>query len=218
MQELKLSWNRSALTDGGLLSLLDVAESAEMLANLETEHAVVRQLVRLHLKGGRTPQELEHVEGMHMERVLEHDQERQVAHIIVRNEHPLSVVAITSPDIAILPPFRLDQRGLEINVRGSPEGIRAFMQATERIMPPSKVAVQQSDVDLSPVLERILTGKQATYLSAAIARGYYAYPRGMSLSELAAELEVSRTTLTQHLRRAEAKVMAWVLEQGAQGR
>jgi predicted DNA binding protein len=41
----------------------------------------------------------------------------------------------------------------------------------------------------------------------ALARGYYDWPRGINNEDLAAELEISRATLHEHLRRAEKKLL-----------
>jgi len=52
-----------------------------------------------------------------------------------------------------------------------------------------------------------LTAAQREAFELARDRGYYRWPRGVSTRELAAELDVSKTTLLGHLRRAEAKLL-----------
>jgi len=56
-----------------------------------------------------------------------------------------------------------------------------------------------------------LTDLQRTALLAAYREGYYEYPRNVDLKKLAKKLGVPRTTLTEHLRKAEAKIMPLVL-------
>ncbi|WP_330630814.1 helix-turn-helix domain-containing protein [Halocatena halophila] len=69
-----------------------------------------------------------------------------------------------------------------------------------------------------PVLERTgtyqpetvagtLTTRQHEILDTAIAAGYYAIPRQTTQRELATELGISRSTVGDHLRRAEAKII-----------
>ncbi len=53
----------------------------------------------------------------------------------------------------------------------------------------------------------MLTEKQEMMLLLAYAAGYYRFPRKISLRELAEKLGVSVSTLAEHLRRAEAKVI-----------
>ncbi|MFC6732842.1 helix-turn-helix domain-containing protein [Haladaptatus sp. DYSN1] len=52
-----------------------------------------------------------------------------------------------------------------------------------------------------------LTSSQREVFDLARKRGYYQWPRGVSTRELAAELDVSKTTLLEHLRKAEAKLL-----------
>jgi predicted DNA binding protein len=52
-----------------------------------------------------------------------------------------------------------------------------------------------------------LTPTQRDVFELARERGYYEWPRGVSTRDLAAELDVSKTTLLEHLRKAEAKLL-----------
>lgn len=52
-----------------------------------------------------------------------------------------------------------------------------------------------------------LTQRQLAMLRAAIAAGYYATPRRVTTSALAARLGISQTTLSEHLRKAEGRLM-----------
>ncbi|MCT9096758.1 helix-turn-helix domain-containing protein [Haloarchaeobius sp. HME9146] len=52
-----------------------------------------------------------------------------------------------------------------------------------------------------------LTDTQREVFEHARERGYYQWPRGVSTRELASELEVSKTTLLEHLRKAESKLL-----------
>jgi len=52
-----------------------------------------------------------------------------------------------------------------------------------------------------------LTSTQREVFQLARNRGYYQWPRGVSTRELAAELDISKTTLLDHLRKAESKLL-----------
>jgi predicted DNA binding protein len=55
--------------------------------------------------------------------------------------------------------------------------------------------------------ESPLTARQRDVVIEALTRGYYDWPRGINNEDLAAELEISRATLHEHLRRAEKKLL-----------
>jgi hypothetical protein len=59
----------------------------------------------------------------------------------------------------------------------------------------------------SPVSSALLTERQQSLLLAAVERGYYDTPRQCTLSELAAELDLAKSTLSERLHRLEGKVM-----------
>lgn len=52
-----------------------------------------------------------------------------------------------------------------------------------------------------------LSESQREVFELARERGYYDWPRGISTRELAAEMDVSKTTLLEHLRKAESKLL-----------
>ncbi len=53
-----------------------------------------------------------------------------------------------------------------------------------------------------------LTERQREVVAEALSRGYYDWPRGITNEELATELEISRATLHEHLRKAERAVLS----------
>lgn len=55
-------------------------------------------------------------------------------------------------------------------------------------------------------LQDSLSDRQREVLDLARSRGYYSWPRAVSASDLATELDVSESTLLEHLRKAEAKL------------
>jgi predicted DNA binding protein len=58
---------------------------------------------------------------------------------------------------------------------------------------------------------KVLSDQQHNCLQKAISKGYYDYPRNISLNELAKEMNISYSTFQYHLRLAEKKVMPSVL-------
>jgi predicted DNA binding protein len=59
--------------------------------------------------------------------------------------------------------------------------------------------------------DSLLTTRQHEVASEALARGYYDWPRKITNEELAEELEISRATLHEHLRKAEQALLSSAL-------
>ena len=56
-----------------------------------------------------------------------------------------------------------------------------------------------------------LPKKQKKAIELAYEKGYYKYPKETNLGKLAKQLKVSKQTLQEHLRRAEAKLLPLIL-------
>lgn len=61
--------------------------------------------------------------------------------------------------------------------------------------------------------EQLLTDRQLTLVRTAVERGYYDSPRGCSLTELAAEVDLAKSTVSETLHRAEERIVKQFLEQ-----
>jgi len=85
----------------------------------------------------------------------------------------------------------------------------ALREATKAIPEEVRVDVRRMG-DYSPGLERFsteLTDRQAEILDAAIELGYYDDPRNATYDDIAERTDCTRTTVGEHLRKIEAKVM-----------
>lgn len=57
-----------------------------------------------------------------------------------------------------------------------------------------------------------LTDRQEEVIRRALEAGYFEWPRDVTSDELAAELDISRATLLEHMRKAESKLLANALD------
>lgn len=57
----------------------------------------------------------------------------------------------------------------------------------------------------------LLTTRQQEVVERAVQRGYYTVPRDCTLSELARDLEIDKSTASGVLRRGEARIVSWFL-------
>ncbi|MGC8987777.1 helix-turn-helix domain-containing protein [Infirmifilum sp.] len=78
---------------------------------------------------------------------------------------------------------------------------------------PLNTAIRNTgQLSLKIAISDILTPQQRNILKKAYTLGYYDWPRKISLSELAEEFEISKATLSEHLRRGEQKLFRLFLE------
>ncbi|MFB6270855.1 MAG: helix-turn-helix domain-containing protein, partial [Halobacterium sp.] len=71
-----------------------------------------------------------------------------------------------------------------------------------------KREVSAPEPDAHAVSAPDLTARQAAVLRAAVQDGYYEFPRRTTTADLADRFDLARSTLEEHLRRAEGKLAA----------
>lgn len=95
---------------------------------------------------------------------------------------------------------------LTYSVIGEEKNLRKFLKLLKLIGSVEKVIYKNADYR-GIGISQALTEKQNNILNNAVDWGYYEYPRKISTDELAKRLKISRTTLVEHLRKAENRVM-----------
>ena len=64
---------------------------------------------------------------------------------------------------------------------------------------------------ISDILRSMLTPMQLRVIEEAIKGGYYSWPRKSKMSELSRRLGISKTTISEHLRKGEQKLISLLL-------
>lgn len=90
-----------------------------------------------------------------------------------------------------------------VEIRESLDEIRSEMDAEIKV---EGMKSGQTGTVQATQSER-LSERQREVFELARSEGYYTWPRGISASELATQLDVSKTTFLEHLRKAEAKII-----------
>lgn len=111
----------------------------------------------------------------------------------------------------LVAPFEIRDGRARISYLGSGKQIKAFLEGVERIGVSYKVAsIMDAEFSQNSPLSR-LTEKQRNVLVAAYRLGYYDEPRRISSSELARRMKVGSSTLINHRRRAERRLLAEII-------
>ena len=209
MREAHISWNAQSIVTSEYASIAKIASKLEVVAHLDVSEKGVRQLIIPTFKDGMGAKDLNNIPFLTFEE--SYLESSETGHLVIWNSHPLSVAAIDFQDIHIIPPYSFGGDGMEITVRGVPKGISNFLKTCRLFLPPDHVKVVEM-VDDGGALEQLLTGKQRECVIAACSVGYYQTPKKTSLRQLSENLKIPRSTLQEHLSRAEANLMNWAAE------
>lgn len=99
--------------------------------------------------------------------------------------------------------------GIEMTVVATQESLRQLGEADGCSMACEVLGLSEYTGRQAPMDS--LTERQRTVLETAYAKGYYEVPRRVSSDELAADLNLDKSTVLEHLRRAERNVLSELL-------
>ncbi len=214
MREVQLKWNSDTVGKSDIGLITKVAKMYEVVAHLEVTKDGVRQLVKIDFHEGKGPDDLGKVPFLQMEGPMVPHPLPELGgngYIVVWNNHPLSVAAINFDSLHVIPPYVIGENGVQITIRGLPEGVSGFLKAARIMLPPDSVNV----VDIAEIEDsilQILTPKQLEIAVLAVRSGYYETPRKISKKDLSELSEIPRSTLQEHLAKAEAALVDWAVK------
>ena len=206
MRKVLLRWKVSSLSGiDEIDTLMEICERIEVLGHLSTEPDGVTQLVELKIKEGR---ELSEISELNSFEVLEkHEEDESGILVSIHCSHPLAISAVELSNIYVYPPYGIDSKnGLEFRIFGISSSIRSFLEFVRTVMPPDNISVQTIKNGSEKSLD-FLTEKQREVLELAVRRGYYEDGSEVTLKQLADHLGIARSTIGEHLKRAESEVV-----------
>ena len=115
--------------------------------------------------------------------------------------------AFVDRNLVAVPPIRYDSDGsFHVTVVGVTEDLRQLLESL-----PDEIEVEVEAVgeyaDKHEPITGALTARQRTAVEAAVAAGFYSYPREAGVEAVADRLDVAASTATELLQKAEAKLM-----------
>lgn len=122
--------------------------------------------------------------------------------------------ALSQTGITTVPPVEFDSdRSATFTIVGTAGAIRPALEELPDEM--GMTVIRVGGYDRRPELfDSGLTSRQREAVAAAVDAGYYDDPRRGSIGDVAATLDVAASTAAEHLRKAESRVMAAVLDVG----
>jgi predicted DNA binding protein len=95
-------------------------------------------------------------------------------------------------------------------IKGSKQDINNLFKATKILGEINDIGIQKAEFQDCTILS-CLTPKQRNILIAAKINGYYDYPKRITSKQLSAKIGLSKATVIEHLRKAENRIMSFVI-------
>lgn len=114
--------------------------------------------------------------------------------------------------LMIHPPDFLDVDRMKVELVGKEDEISKFLQYTDKLSNNSFKILGLTSIDTKgESLLSKLTSRQRQILLTGYALGYYDVPRRISSDELSRHLGIDKSTIVEHLRKAEKKIIASII-------
>ncbi len=107
-------------------------------------------------------------------------------------------------------PISVDGDEVVLSCIGAQEELKMFLDLMESMGEIEKIKFTKATYDSKDLIST-LTEKQKEVIELAKKKGYYDYPRGITIEELSKELNISKSTTSEHLRKAEQRLMSEIL-------
>ena len=214
VREVQLKWSSESVAASDIGLITNVAKKFEVVAHLEVTKTGVRQLVNVKFRDGKGPSDLEEIPYLEFEGPLNPYPVPDIGgegYVVVWNKHPLSIAAINFDSLHVIPPYYIGEEGVQITIRGLPEGVSGFLKVARTMLPPDSVNVVNI-AEIEDTITKILTPKQLEIAIFAVQSGFYEEPRKITKKELSELIEIPRSTLQEHLAKAEAALVSWAVK------
>jgi hypothetical protein len=190
-------------------------KSLEILYFLRQNQEEFAAITRVEFKDPNSKMEELLIGGLLVEaQVLE--KEKTGSFIVFLRSGPSlsSVLSIIGIDSGFLfPPMGVKDGKIRFSFLGNETQVKRFMEGMDKIGLHYRV-VLLTDADFSPISPlNQLTQKQREVLLAAYRTGYYDIPRKITSEQLANQLGLVNSTVVEHLRKAEQRLLVHILEQ-----
>lgn len=212
MRRVTLRWNLSSLQGSKEISnILEIVDSIEVLSHLSVTSNGVLQLAEIRLKENKKLEDISGISWLEVIEVLEEEDDSVVVSLLCT--HSFAKSAIELSNIQVYPPYGIDSvRGMEIRMSGLSDSVRRFVSILRVVLPPDKISVNSIRDSERNGWTDGLTEKQKEVISYAIRMGYFDPDSKIKLKDIAEGLGMARSTLGEHMKRAEYEIMKKVAE------
>lgn len=169
-----------------------------------------RGVSRIHVEEQPDEQQLDEIDTIQWWEQVSNEESEYVYLVEMDVDEQLDSIGVDADRILRAERAEIQNQGVSVDQAGSQEQLSdMFADMKAAGFDISLEKLQDYRVKETPL--DALTDRQHEVLNVAYELGYYDVPRGASMSEIAAELEVDDSTVAEHLQRAEHNLLGALL-------
>ncbi len=215
MRRLILEVSEKELSKVGIeLPPFRSVKSLELLYFLKQDQHEFAAISEINFKEANTKIE-ELLSGDYLADIQVLERQKNGAYIVFLRSGPSLSSVFNSIGIEsgyLFPPLGIADGKVKFSFLGSPQQVKAFCEGIDKIGMRYRI-ILLTDLNFSPISPlNQLTEKQREVLITAYKMGYYDIPRKLNSDDVAKKLRLANSTLVEHLRKAEHRLIRQILE------
>ena len=192
--------------------LLEKIESLEIIYHLRFDKDGFAGICRIKVKDPNLDlRKLVGVGGLVRLELLSDVNNECIVYIETRTRNMAWFRGPNMPEVYLCPPIEFKDRKLKLTFVGNLNEVKKLLARTEQVGQKFKILSLTDARFSADSLLQVLTEKQRKILSVAYTRGYYDVPRRVNSEELAKTLDIVKSTLVEHLRKAEKRLITDIM-------
>jgi len=216
MREVSVHWGRARLTRAKLDSLFDFVKEMVFLGYVERNRNHIDIIVQCVFTEDSGPDDLNNlIAGVSVIETLSEPNSEWTNEWVLKLRfaavsNDLIAIQLQAASASIQPETTLNQQGFTYVIRGPANSIKSVITAFRLILTPDKMSA--SSIQPASVVEnKLVSPQQLKVVKGAWDAGWYENPRALKMSELSRELNLSRSTVSEHLARVETEMVRLLL-------
>ncbi len=192
--------------------LLEKIESLEIIYHLRFDKDGFAGICKIKVKDPSLDlRKLVGVGGLVRLELLSDENSEHIVYMETRTRNMAWFRGPDVPEVYLCPPIEFKDRKLKLTFVGNLNEVKKLLARAEKVGQKFKI-VSLTDARFSPdSILHVLTEKQRRILSLAYTNGYYDVPRKIDSEELAQMLKIVKSTLVEHLRKAEKRLITDIM-------
>ena len=182
--------------------------SYEVLEVIKIDYAggIFVDVIECVLKEGVSIDKLKQIGNMEILNILKSNGNKHIC--MVRGHELHSELDL---DLIWTTPSLVSEDKIVVSFIGTQKSIMAFVEMTKaNVGEITNMSFQRATYEKQDILS-ILTEKQRSIMTVAHKHGYYSIPREISSEKLAEKVNLSKSTLMEHLRKAETRIIEEIM-------
>jgi HTH DNA binding domain len=192
--------------------LLEKIESLEIIYHLRFDKDGFAGICRIKVKElSLDLRKLVGVGGLVRLELLSNEKDEHIVYMETRTRNMAWFRGQNVPEVYLCPPIEFKDEKLKLTFVGNLNEVKKLLARAEQVGQKFKI-LSLTDATFSPdSILQVLTEKQRKILSTAYENGYYDVPRKIDSEELAQKLNIVKSTLVEHLRKAEKRLITDIM-------